>query len=95
MAIADPTRRKIVGLLSEQPMTITDLSVQFEMSRPAVSKHLRIMSECGVLEIKSVGRTKVLSINHMSLQEISIWLNNYEQFWSKNLDQLDSFLEDN
>ncbi|MBX2817966.1 MAG: metalloregulator ArsR/SmtB family transcription factor [Saprospiraceae bacterium] len=92
-AVADPTRREIVRILTDHPMSISGLADQFEMSRPAVSKHLKIMSECGVLETETVGRTRMLSINHMALQEISIWLANYEQFWNTQLDQLGSYLD--
>lgn len=93
-AIADPTRRRIIELVTTQgPQTMTQLSASFDISRPAVFKHVKLMAECGVLSIEPMGRERLATINYLELQKISIWLANYEKFWKEGLDRLGAYLE--
>jgi len=80
VAIADPNRREMIRLLSAGEKTMKELSTHFDMSRPAVSKHVKIMEECGVIDIRTSGRERIASIDYSTLQEISIWLKKYEDF---------------
>ena len=92
VAIADPNRREMIRLLSAGEKTMNELSTHFDMSRPAVSKHVRIMEECGVINIQTSGRERIASIDYSALQEISIWLKKYEDFWEDRLDNLGQYL---
>ena len=92
VAIADANRREMIRLLSSGPKTINELSSHFTMSRPAVSKHVKIMEECGVVRIRPEGRERIASLDFLALQEISIWLNNYEEFWNERFDGLADYL---
>jgi len=91
-AIADPTRREIINLLSAESMTVNEVAERFNISRPAVSKHLKILQECGLLNIKQEGRERYCSIDHSRLAEVSQWIKKYEVFWNEKLTNLEKFL---
>jgi len=93
-AIADPTRREIIGILAHKPMNINSVSEKFLMSRPAISKHLKILTECGLVEIKQQGRERFCEMKPEKLQEVSVWLKQYEQFWTEKLHALEQYLTD-
>lgn len=95
-AIADPTRREIMAiLLAEQPLNINDIAGRFRMSRPAVSKHIKILSDSGLVLIWQEGRERYCALEIRSLQSVSEWLRPYEAFWNKNLERLGDFLAKN
>jgi DNA-binding transcriptional ArsR family regulator len=91
-AIADPTRRQIIGLLSQQTLTLNGVAENFDVSRPAISKHIKILTECGLITIRQQGRERFCEANLGKLQEVSDWAEQYRVFWSKKLDALESFL---
>ncbi len=93
-AIADPTRREIIGMLAHKTMNVNAISDQFLVSRPAISKHLKILSECGLVEITQQGRERFCEMKPEKLQEVSVWVKQYEQFWTEKLHALDQFLTD-
>ncbi|MBB6671752.1 ArsR/SmtB family transcription factor [Cohnella nanjingensis] len=92
-AIADPTRRKLLGLLSEQEMPVTALSSHFPMSRTAVSKHLRILSEAGLVAEQKVGRETRYRLQPEPLQELRDWLGYFERYWNNKLAALKLLVE--
>ena len=93
-AIADPTRRQIIGLLSEEVLTLNGIATQFkDISRPAVSKHVKILVEAGLIEIHQDGRERFCYIQPEPLKEVSDWISQYERFWNQKLDDLGSYLE--
>ncbi len=92
-AIADPTRRKIIDLLSQQSLNLNAIADNFKISRPAVSKHIRILSECGLLLIKEEGRERYCRADLRKLREVNDWTEQYRAFWTKKLDALEAFLE--
>jgi DNA-binding transcriptional ArsR family regulator len=93
-AIADPTRRKLLRLLSEkEEMHLTALSKHFPMSRTAVSKHLRILSEAGLVSERKVGRETRYRLQPEALLELKEWLSYYEQFWENKISVLKHFVE--
>ena len=92
-AIADPTRRAIIQLLAEQPLHLNGVAEQFNISRPAVSKHIRILTECGLVTIRQQGRERYCQARLEELQEVAVWVESYRRFWSKKLDALDQFLQ--
>jgi DNA-binding transcriptional ArsR family regulator len=91
-AIADPTRREIIGLLSRETLTLNGVAERFRVSRPAISKHVKILTECGLVDIRSKGRERYCAANLKQLKEVSDWAEQYRQFWSDKLDRLEAFL---
>ena len=92
-AIADPTRRAIIGLLAGQTLTLNVVAENFNMSQPAVSKHMRILTECGLVVIVKQGREKHCTGNLKALAEAAAWIDQYSIFWNQRLDALGEFLE--
>lgn len=92
-AIADPTRRAIIALIAFQAMTPNALAEHFETSRQAVSKHLRILSECQLVKTKPAGREIYYELNLAKMKEIDKWLEKYRALWEKRFDALDEVLE--
>ncbi|WP_462249837.1 ArsR/SmtB family transcription factor [Ekhidna sp.] len=93
-AIADPTRRDIIGLVSHQTLNVNELAENFDMSRPAVSKHLKILRECGLLKIQKKGRERYCHADLEKLGEIAIWVHQYRRFWNTSLDKLEEALKE-
>lgn len=95
-AIADPTRRTIIEMLASQPHNVNGLSERFEMSRTAVSKHIKILKECGLVTTKKEGRDRLCYAELDSLGEVALWVHQYRRFWAQSLDRLENLLkEDN
>ncbi len=92
-AIADPTRRAILGLLAIQSLSLNAVAENFEISRPAVSKHVKVLTECGLIEIKQQGRERFCEARLDKLNEVSQWVEQYKQFWESKLDALELYLE--
>ena len=91
-AIADPTRRDIINLLAEQTLNLNAVAEKFEVSRPAISKHIKILAECGLVEIKQKGRERFCMVNLQQLREVAEWTDRYKAFWTNKLNLLDDFL---
>jgi DNA-binding transcriptional ArsR family regulator len=91
-AIADPTRRKIINMIAQKPLNLHTVAENFEVSRPAISKHIKILVECGLVVIKQQGRERFCEAKLQKLNEVSSWLEQYKVFWTKKLDALDEFL---
>lgn len=94
-AIADPTRREIIDLLASQSLPVNEVAEQFDISRPAVSKHIKILNECGLLTIRKEGRKRFCRADPRKLQEVAEWAARYHKFWSKRLDALEDALGNN
>jgi len=93
-AIADPTRRAIISLIAIQSLSLNAVAEKFEISRPAISKHIKILEECGLIEIKQQGRERICEAKLDKLTEVSDWLEQYKQFWTQKLDNLEQYLND-
>jgi len=93
-AIADPTRRKLLHLLAQEEMSVTAISGHFPMSRTAVSKHLRVLSEAGLVKEQKVGRETRYRMQPEPLLEIRDWLSYYERFWENKMQALKRLVED-
>ena len=91
-AIADPTRRAIIGLIAIQAMTPNALAEHFDTSRQAVSKHLRILTECELVTQEQKGREIYYRLEIEKMKEIDEWLEQYRQIWKTRFDQLDDVL---
>ncbi|XXM72153.1 ArsR/SmtB family transcription factor [Lysinibacillus sphaericus] len=93
-AIADPTRREMLRLLSEKDRPISDITSHFSISRTAVTKHLGILTEADLVSGKKVGREKIYSLHPEPLAELRDWLSYYERFWNNKLSMLKHLVED-
>lgn len=94
-AIADPTRREIINLLVKQRLNLNAVAEKFDITRPAISKHIKILTECGLITIKQQGRERYCEPNLTQLKEVSQWIEQYREFWNDKLDALDDFLKNN
>jgi DNA-binding transcriptional ArsR family regulator len=91
-AIADPTRRAIIALIALQAMTPNTIADNFNMTRQAVSKHLRILTECELLKQEHQGREIYYSLEIEKMKEIDKWLNQFREIWEIRFNQLDNVL---
>ncbi|MCC6281353.1 MAG: winged helix-turn-helix transcriptional regulator [Saprospiraceae bacterium] len=91
-AIADPNRRAIIHLIAGQTLTLNGVAEHFPISRPAISKHIKILQECGLISITQKGREKYCEAKLDKLQEVSEWVAHYRAFWTQKLDNLEQFL---
>ena len=91
-AIADPTRRAIIALIAMQAMTPNAIAEHFDTSRQAVSKHLRILSECELVAHEQRGREIYYSLEIEKMKEIDEWLEQYRRIWESRYEQLDTLL---
>jgi len=92
-AIADPTRREIMALLASQPLNLNALADNFNISRPAVSQQIKILTECGLVMIRQQGRERYCEAKFDGLKEIADWTEQYRRFWSTSFNALDDLLE--
>jgi len=92
-AIADPTRREIITMLARQPLNLNTVAENFDISRPAVAKHLKLLKECGLIEIKKKGRESYCKAKLEGLKEVNDWTEKMRVFWGQKLDALEKFLE--
>lgn len=92
-AIADPNRRAILSILARQRMTLNGVAENFRISRPAVSKHIRILKECGLVIVIPQGRERYVEARFDKLNEVSDWIEEYRQIWEAKFNRLDDLLE--
>jgi DNA-binding transcriptional ArsR family regulator len=93
-AIADPTRRDIINLLSHQTLNLNAVAEKFDISRPAISKHIKILTECGLITIKQEGRDRYCEVKLDKLNEVADWVEQYRKFWTAKLDSLETYLNE-
>ena len=91
-AIADPTRREIIQMLAKESLNLNAVSDRFDISRPAISKHIKILTECGLITIHQQGRERICEAKLDSLNEVSTWVQQYRQFWEDKMDALEVYL---
>jgi DNA-binding transcriptional ArsR family regulator len=91
-AIADPTRRQIISLIAHKAMNLNAIAENFDISRPAVSQHIKILTECGMVVVRQEGRERFCEAKLDGLSEVSNWIDQYRQFWNEKFDSLGSFL---
>jgi len=93
-AIADPTRRDILALLRQRRLAVGALAENFRTSRPAISKHLRVLRSAGLVETKRQGTARICQLNAAPLRAVSNWLRDYELLWNESLRGLKRFVEE-
>jgi len=91
-AIADPTRRAIMVLIAAHAMTPNALADHFEVSRQAISKHIQILNDCGLLDQQKAGREIHYQLKLEKMQEIDVWLEQFRKLWETRYSQLDALL---
>jgi len=94
LALADPTRRRIVESLADGESPFGDLADQFEMSRPAVSQHLKVLREAGLVAVRKDAQRRIYRLNPEGLGELDRWLEQVKRFWGPRLDDLERALEE-
>ncbi|MBI5727935.1 MAG: winged helix-turn-helix transcriptional regulator [Ignavibacteriales bacterium] len=92
-AIADPNRRNILALLVNKQLTLNGIAENFKISRPAISKHIKILRECGLVEIKQQGRERFCEVKPEKLNEVAQWVEQYRKLWESKLDALEVYLQ--
>lgn len=92
LAIADPTRRQIILTLAQGEQSFGDLAEQFDMSRPAVSQHLKVLRDSGIVSARPVAQRRMYCLREGGLKDIDGWLSRVGQFWNSRLDQLEAAL---
>jgi DNA-binding transcriptional ArsR family regulator len=93
-AIADPTRREIINLIAHKSLNLNSLADNFSISRPAISQQIKILYECGLIEIRKQGRERYIEARLQPLAEVHDWLENFRKEWSAKFDRLDSILDE-
>jgi DNA-binding transcriptional ArsR family regulator len=93
-AIADPNRRAIIGLLANQRLTVNAVAEHFRISRPAVSRHIKILKECGLVVVRQQGRERYCDVRLDKLNEVADWIEQYQKVWEQRLDRLDEYLNE-
>jgi DNA-binding transcriptional ArsR family regulator len=93
-AIADPTRRAILDLLAAQSLTLNGVAEHFDISRPAISRHIKILAECGLVVIRQRGRERFCEVQLDKLNEVSTWVEQYRATWEQRFDRLDETLNE-
>ena len=91
--IGDPSRRKMLMLLSEENLTINRLADNFDMSRPAVSKHVRILYDAGFISIRDIGRERYCTLKKDGFEEVQAWISYFDGFWKLKLKKLETLLK--
>lgn len=91
--IADPNRRYMLELLSEEMLTINALAAHFDMSRPAVSKHVKVLHEAGFITIESRGRERYCELNQAGFDELQEWFDYFDKFWQTKLGKLGELMD--
>ena len=91
-AIADPTRRAIIQMVSQQSLNLNAVAEKFDVSRPAISKHIKILTECGLIVINQQGRDRYCEAKLEKLNEVSTWVEQYREFWNTKLDAFELYI---
>jgi len=91
-AIADPVRREIIKVITNESLTLNGIADAFDISRQAISNHVKILTECGIVVINQKGRERYCEIKLDRLNEVATWIEPYKKLWEKRLDKLDDLL---
>lgn len=91
-AIADPTRRAIISLIAHQSLNLNAIAGNFDVSRPAISQHIKVLVECGIIIIHQQGRERFCEAQLGKLSEVAAWVEPYKKFWARRMDKLDSLV---
>jgi DNA-binding transcriptional ArsR family regulator len=93
-ALADPTRRHIVELLSRRERAAGEIAAEFQVSRPAISKHLRVLRDAGIVDVREVAQRRIYRLDPKSLESAERWLARHRRFWEQRLDALERHVQE-
>jgi DNA-binding transcriptional ArsR family regulator len=93
-ALADPTRRAILGRLKRGDATVNELVAPFDLSQPAISKHLKVLERAGLISRGREAQFRPVRLNAVAMAEAADWLGDYQRFWEESLDRLEAHVED-
>jgi DNA-binding transcriptional ArsR family regulator len=93
-AVAEPRRRELLDVLTDGELAVNDLVARMELTQPQVSKHLRVLREVGLVQVRGDGRRRLYRLNGPALKPIHDWIKDYERTWSERFDAMDDVLED-
>ena len=91
-AIADPTRRQIIGMVAQKSLNVNAIAREFDMTRQAVSLHVQFLNDCGLIVIKKQGRERYCESNLAKLREVTDWIDQYRKYWDDKFDSLEIYL---
>lgn len=92
-AIADPTRRTIISMIADRPHNVNAIAGHFDMTRQAISLHIKILTDCGLIAVKQQGRDRLCEAKLDKLSEVSAWVEQYRQHWENKLDAMEVYIE--
>jgi DNA-binding transcriptional ArsR family regulator len=92
-ALAEPNRLQIVELLVQQPLTVGEIANRLNLRQPQASKHLRVLSDAGIVDVKAAANRRICSLRPEPFQELDGWLDRYRQLWQDRYDRLDEYLQ--
>jgi DNA-binding transcriptional ArsR family regulator len=91
--LADPTRRQILNMIAHKSLNVNSVAENFDVSRTAIYKHLKILSECGLVVIQQQGRERICEAKVEKIDEVTDWVDQYRKIWTARFDSLDAYLE--
>ncbi len=91
-AISDPTRREIINMIAYKPLNLNAIAENFDVSRQAISMHIKVLAECGLVNIKKQGRERYCEARLQTLKEVSRWIDQYKAFWDQQFTSLEKYL---
>ncbi|MBY3624619.1 winged helix-turn-helix transcriptional regulator [Acinetobacter sp. CUI P1] len=92
-ALAEPNRMQIVELLRENPLTVGEIADSLQLRQPQASKHLRVLSEAGLIEVQAVANRRICKLRPDPFKELDVWLESYRHMWEERYDRLDDYLQ--
>jgi predicted transcriptional regulator len=92
-AIADPTRRAIINMIASQPQNVNTIAEKFDVTRQAISLHVQILIDCGLIVVKQQGRDRVCAAQLDQLSEVSMWVDQYRRHFEEKLDTMENYIE--
>ena len=93
-AIADPTRRKILDLVATGPMNLNAIAAALKMTQPAISQQVKILNECGIIEIETIGRERYCKVQAQNLIPAFLWLEQYQKQWIERIDTFEQYVNE-
>lgn len=91
-AISDPTRREIIRLIAQAPRNLNAIADNFDITRPAISNHIRILNECGIITIEQQGRERYCKIHSNNLKKVSDWIGQFNALWEQRLESFEKYV---
>ncbi len=92
-ALADPTRRKIIELVAKDPLNLNSIASQLKMTQPAISQQVKILNECGIVDLETIGRERLCKVRAEALVPAFLWLEKYQKQWTERIDSFEQYIK--